>query len=542
MTLEDTLPCSTNPPGCAAPHYLSLATLSQLLTLRFSLITVLIIILATRYATSPWRKVPPGPKGLPILGNALQLMDKSWMFERACKETFEHMMYLNALGQSFLVFNSLKPASELLDRRARISSDRPRLIVGNEILCGGLFTPLIPYGDIWRSNRRAAHEMLTKEAVRTYHPVLFKEAIYLTSTILENADVLDKHFKSTSASAMMSILYNYPTIEKEHDNTLAEIHAFVSRVTTASAPGAHLVEFFPWMTHIPERFARWKREGMELFKQHTALFNGLLNAVCSDITKGCEQPSVSASLIKNSDRSGLSKHNLAWLLGTLYVGGAQTTATTLSWWALAMITYPEVQKRAQDELDAVVGRSRVPTFADAPSLPYIQALVKESLRWRPVAPLGGPHTTIEDNWYEGMFIPKGTVCFANLWQCHHDPALYGADAAKFNPERFLDTDGNLIHEPVETHLDGHCTYGFGRRACVGKHMANDALFIYMATVLWAAHLERPLNESGKEVPLDTETPVDVGLVFEPLPYRCNIKPRFPEARSLLMEEIELLKT
>ena len=64
------------------------------------------------------------------------------------KEIPEHMMYLNALGQSFLVFNSLKPASELLDRRARISSDRPRLIVGNEILCGGLFTPLIPYGDV----------------------------------------------------------------------------------------------------------------------------------------------------------------------------------------------------------------------------------------------------------------------------------------------------------------------------------------------------------------------------------------------------------
>ena len=105
----------------------------------------------------------------------------------------------------------------------------------------------------WRSNRRAAHEMFTKEAVRTYHPVLCKEAIYLASAILENVDILDEQFKRTSASAMMSILYNYPTIEKEHDNTLAEIHAFVSRVTTASAPGAHLVEFFPWMIHIPER-------------------------------------------------------------------------------------------------------------------------------------------------------------------------------------------------------------------------------------------------------------------------------------------------
>ena len=178
-----------------------------------------------------------------------------------------------------------------------------------------------------------------------------------------------------------------------------------------------------------------------------------------------------------------------------------------------MITHPEIQKRAQDELDAVVGRSRVPTFADAPSLLYIQALVKESLRWRPALPLGIPHRATEDNWYEGMFIPKGTICLVNLWQCHHDSASYGNDASIFNPERFLDAHGRLIPSPIETHNDGHGTYGFGRRACVGKHAANDSLFIYMATILWAAHLERPLDESGKEVPLDIETPVDTGMVL-----------------------------
>ena len=68
--------------------------------------------------------------------------------------------------------------------------------------------------------------------------------------------------------------------------------------------------------------------------------------------------------------------------------GADTTRAVLSWWALAMLLYPDVQKRAQDELDAVVGRSRVPTFADMPRLPYVCAIVKEAVRWRPVAPMG----------------------------------------------------------------------------------------------------------------------------------------------------------
>jgi len=207
-----------------------------------------------------------------------------------------------------------------------------------------------------------------------------------------------------------------------------------------------------------------------------------------------------------------------------------------------MMAHPEIQTRAQDELDVVVGRFRTPTFADAPNLPYIQAMVKESLRWRTALPLGVPHSTIEDDWYEGMFIPKGTMCMANLWQCNLDPALYGDDAADFNPGRFLDEHGKLIPGPVETHEDVHSTYGFGRRACVGKHAANETLFISIATVLWAVRLECPRDENGKEVVLDTETPVDIGTVFRPVPYMCNATPRFAEAPSLLTEQIELMKT
>jgi len=75
---------------------------------------------------------------------------------------------------------------------------------------------------------------------------------------------------------------------------------------------------------------------------------------------------------------------------------------------LAIVMYPDVQKHAQEELDAVVGRTRAPTFSDLPHLPYILAMVKEALRWRPVDPLGLPHCLTEDDWYNGMFIPKGS--------------------------------------------------------------------------------------------------------------------------------------
>ena len=105
-----------------------------------------------------------------------------------------------------------------------------------------------------RRTRRGAHDVLTKVAVRDYHPVFCKEAILLAAAILENPDKLDKHIQRSSASATVSILYDYPTLENEHDETLTKIHTFIDRIAAAGNPGAHLVELFPWMAHIPERY------------------------------------------------------------------------------------------------------------------------------------------------------------------------------------------------------------------------------------------------------------------------------------------------
>jgi cytochrome P450 len=178
-----------------------------------------------------------------------------------------------------------------------------------------------------------------------------------------------------------------------------------------------------------------------------------------------------------------------------------------------MIAFPEVQRRAQAEIDAVVGRDRLPTFADAPRLPYVRAIIKEVLRWRPSLPSGFPHAVSEDDWYEGMFIPKGTICIPSIWHCNHDRAVFGKDADEFRPERHLDEHGESLPGPIETNRAGHVGFGFGRRICVGKELANDSLFINTARMLWAAKLERARDESGKEVPLDIETMVDAGVVL-----------------------------
>src|SRR5271169_2011611 len=106
--------------------------------------------------------------------------------------------------------------------------------------------------------------------------------------------------------------------------------------------------------------------------------------------------------------------------------GSETTSQSLNNTIVGLLSNPEAVKQCQEELDRVIGDGRTPTFDDEPNLPYIRALGKETLRWRPTNKLGHNHYVTEDDWYEGYFIPKNTIIMLNVWAMH------------FNPEEFPD--------------------------------------------------------------------------------------------------------
>ncbi|KAI0051887.1 cytochrome P450 [Auriscalpium vulgare] len=500
----------------------------------------LIVLAGVGWIKSPWRLVPPGPIGLPFIGNIFALQDQRWLFEPDCRNKHGDMIYLNILGKPILILNTQEAAADLLDRRANIYSDRPRLIMANEILTGSNSFTFSNYGDRWRRMRRAAHEGLGPNTAKDFHDVQRREAVILASDLLANPNARNAHMRRATASTILSVIYDFPSIKSEDDPDLMKIDHHIDRHAKAAAPGAHLVEIFTWMSYLPSWLAKWKREGEEWYRRDSAMFEAMVNRVQANLDDGVDRASLTASLLKDKERAGLSDRERAWLTGGMYAAGAETTSSALLWWTLAMVAYPETQRRAQAELDAVVGRSRLPTFADLPHLPYIRAMVKEVLRWRPTTPLGVPHQSTEDDWYRGFFIPKGTIVFANIFQCNNDTEIYGADARVFNPARHLDEHGNVTIGPVETKEEGHVMYGFGRRICVGRHVANNSLAIDLATVLWAANFEAGKGVSGKPLPLDVDNSVEVGLINRPVPFTCTITPRFPEASAMLADEREAL--
>lgn len=172
-----------------------------------------------------------------------------------------------------------------------------------------------------------------------------------------------------------------------------------------------------------------------------------------------------------------------------------------------MLLYPDVQRKAQECIDAICGDSRLPTMEDEPSLPYIRSLMKETLRWMPTTILGAvPHATTQDDTYKGFLIPKGAGVVNNVWTVNNDPKRTNNQPRIFNPDRYKDDDLGLYDSasnPDGTKRDMF-TFGAGRRICPGMHVAERSLFLGMSRLLWGFNISPKLDSSGRPILPDQE--------------------------------------
>jgi len=181
---------------------------------------------------------------------------------------------------------------------------------------------------------------------------------------------------------------------------------------------------------------------------------------------------------------------LKWASFSMYLGGSGSTPNVLSAFFLAMTMHPEALKKAQAEVDAVVGHERLPTFEDRDALPYVNAICVELLRWHVVAPFV-IHVSTQDIIYEGYLIPKGTSLLGNIWFMLSDPETY-PDPDTFDPERFLGEDQQL--DPREV------CFGWGRRSCPGALLAELSIFTCIAMALATLDVSRHVENGVECVP------------------------------------------
>ncbi|KAG1829826.1 cytochrome P450 [Suillus variegatus] len=181
--------------------------------------------------------------------------------------------------------------------------------------------------------------------------------------------------------------------------------------------------------------------------------------------------------------------------------------------------FPNHVRRAQAEIASVIGRDRLPTFEDRASLPYVEAILRETFRWHPILPLDlqVPHATSSDDTYNGCFIPKGTTDMCNVWAISRDEKRY-PDASRFMPERFLDVHGVLTDDDPSGYV-----FGLGRRVCPGRYVGNASVWSAIVTMLSTMEFSFAKDDQGN--PIDFTPQFNAGLVRSMAIFPCNLSPR-----------------
>jgi len=215
--------------------------------------------------------------------------------------------------------------------------------------------------------------------------------------------------------------------------------------------------------------------------------------------------------------------------GTMYAAGSDTTVTAVASCILGLLGNPEALKKAQEEIDRVVGPEQLPTFADEAALPYVTAIVKETLRWRDVTPIAVPHLVHVEDEYRGYRIPAGSIIIANAWAMLHNAEVY-PEPFKFNPDRFINLHDGTLNSDVKD--PRHAAFGFGRRVCPGRYMAFSAVWIAVASLIAVFDITKAVDKKTGQIiePRHESLP---GLVSMPLPFEYSMKPRSQQAVALI---------
>ncbi|POW08513.1 hypothetical protein PSTT_07476 [Puccinia striiformis] len=534
-----------------------------------------------RYHDGKGKKIPQ-PAGLPIVGNLFQVRQPNpWIQMAKWTKEFGPIYRLKMGRSDLIVLGSPKIAVELLEQRSSKYSSRPRNIMTSEYVSKGLRLTFMPYNDLWRRQRKLLHLLTQPKAASAYQPIQSQESAQLCLDLLRfpnhhwnhfQRSIQEKNYGCPISVSSWQLKCHFPCFvslelihiqicrfqpfyksrsiaslkhprSSDHEDERMQFEDDRDSGTRKISDRLHAV-----LRYLPQIISPWKRYGNQLFDQTLTLFSELYREVSEklhlqplDHSDSSPDACFVARIESLKESYQLSDDQAIFLAGAMFGAGSDTTADAIETFIFACAANPEKVANAQEELDRVIGRDRLPEFSDEDDLIYCGAMVRELLRWRTVIPGGLAHMTTEDDEYEGHFIPKGTTIVANHWSIHLDEKTY-KDPEKFIPERFIDPQsGQLIGTKWSTY--GHHAFGFGRRICPALHIANKSLFITFTRILWSFNIK--IKESNLMSPEEFIKSIKFSTGFSSHPIDLNksgsieIIPRDPfSTLKTLVEAVE----
>ncbi|XP_036866053.2 cytochrome P450 1A2 [Manis javanica] len=436
-------------------------------------------------------KSPPGPWGWPLLGHLLTLGKNPHLALSRLSQRYGDVLQIRIGCTPVVVLSGLDTIQQALVRQGDDFKGRPDLYSFTLVTDGQSLTFNPDSGPVWAARRRLAQSALNTFSIAS-NPASLSSS-YLEEHVSKEAEALLGRFQALMAGAgrfepysqvvvsvarvigAMCFGQHFPQQSEEMLSLVNNSHEFVENATSGNP-----LDFFPFLRYVPsasrQRFKDFNR-------RFTQFLQKIVQQHYQDFDKNTVQD-ITGALFKHSEKDsrasgGLIPHEkIINLVNDIFGAGFDTVTTAISWSLMYLVTNPEIQRKIQEELDAVIGRERRPRLSDRPQLPYLEAFILETFRHSSFVPFTIPHCTTRDTTLNDYYIPKKCCVFINQWQVNHDQKQWG-DPDKLRPERFLNADGTINKTMSEKVM----MFGMGKRRCIGEVLAKWEVFLFLAILL-----------------------------------------------------------
>jgi len=468
--------------------------------------------MSTMTPESASSKTPPGPKGLPIFGSLFSLRNDAHLAIHRIAKQYGDICSMRFGSVPTVVISHPDSLKEAFDKTEL--ADRWVSEINDIFTHHGKDLAFAPYGEHWRQLQRFANRELLSmrhlQQIREQHiEVVVNRLVEEVGEKSDSGQMVEPPEMLARSNSMIMFRAIFGSKEDntgEFEEKREELLKVVFWIF-ANATATNLADYIPWLKMMPNNtINETKRQAAT----RDNILESLIDTARARPDLDFDNPTCLVDVMLAKEKEGeLTGETILLLVNDLLIAGIDTSAQTVSWLLLILANRPEIQDKVQEELDRVIGVDTRPSVEDQERLPYLNAVILESMRYRTVGPLAIPHKVAKSCEVGGFAIPEGAQVLGNIYSIHHDPRFWDSPD-EFVPDRFLPLEDGSPSPAMTS--NAFIPFGVGHRACPGRRFGEIVVWLHASRLLHRYQFRAA--DAGREWLTEDEV---FGLTLAPKP-------------------------